>query len=94
MNRFKKFGGAAAHVPPGYIKPPKEKTDDNTPATARTYDDWSKDASLDQKIQDGAQMLWATLNCSAVADCFNQNGMPVGKYARSVKWDGHSVRRF
>ena len=40
MNRFKKFGGAAAHVPPGYIKPPKEKTDDDTPPKTRTYDDW------------------------------------------------------
>jgi site-specific DNA recombinase len=94
MNRFKKFGGAAAHVPPGYIKPPKEKTDDNTPPKARTYDDWSKDASLYEKMQDGAQLLWSTLNCSVVADWFNQNGMPVGKYARSEKWDGHSVRRF
>jgi hypothetical protein len=94
MNRFKKFGGAAAHVPPGYIKPPKEKTDDDAPPKSRTYDDWSKDASLTEKIQAGAQLLWDTLNCSAVADWFNQNGMPVGKYSRNEKWDGHSVRRF
>jgi hypothetical protein len=33
-------------------------------------------------------------NCSAVADWFNQNGMPVGKYSRTKKWDGHAVRRF
>jgi site-specific DNA recombinase len=94
MNRFKKFGGAAAHVPPGYVKPPKEKTDDDTPPKTRTHDDWSQDASLTETIQSGAQLLWSTLNCSVVADWFNQNGMPVGKYARSKQWDGHSVRRF
>jgi site-specific DNA recombinase len=96
MNRFKKFGGATAREIPGYIKPPKEKTDDDTPPKSRTYDEWFKDMSLTGKIQSGAQTLRSTLNCSAVADWFNQNGMPLGKYARgkNKKWDGHAVRRF
>lgn len=94
MNRFRKFGGAAAHVPPGYIKPAKEKTDDGTPPKSRTYSEWLKDDNLTDKIQLGAKLLWETLNCSAVADWFNQNGMPVGKYSRTKKWDGHAVRRF
>ena len=51
-------------MPPGYIKPPKQKTDDDTPPKTRTYDDWSKDVSLTEKIQSGAQLLWVTLNCS------------------------------
>jgi hypothetical protein len=94
MNRFRKFGGAAAHVPPGYIKPPKEKTDDDAPPKTRTYGEWLKDASLTEKIQFGGKLLWETLNCSVVADWFNENGMPVGKYSRTKKWDGHAVRRF
>lgn len=84
MNRFKKYGGATALEPPGYIKPPG----------AKTYHDWVKDESLTEKIQHGLQILEKTLNCSAVGDWFNKNGMPLGKYARSKKWDGHSVRRF
>jgi site-specific DNA recombinase len=95
MNRFKKFGGAAAHVPPGYIKPPpKPKTDDGEEPEAPTYDEWFKEESLTEKIQCGGQILWETLNCSAVADWFNTNGMPRGKYAQTTKWDGHDVRRF
>jgi site-specific DNA recombinase len=40
-------------------------------------------------------LLFETLNCSLVADWFNQHGMPLGKYARRAKkWDGHAVRRF
>jgi site-specific DNA recombinase len=95
MNRFRKFGGATALVPPGYIKPPKVQTENGTPPKSRTYAEWLKDESLTQKIQFGAQLLFETLNCSAVADWFNQNGMPLGKYARRTKkWDGHGVRRF
>jgi site-specific DNA recombinase len=95
MNRFKKFGGATAREIPGYIKPPKQKTDDESPPKSRTYDEWLKDMSLTDKIQSGAQTLRRTLNCSAVADWFNQNGMPLGKYARTkTKWDGQAVRRF
>jgi site-specific DNA recombinase len=84
MNRFKKYGGATAREPPGYIKP----------SGAKTYDDWIKDESLTEKINDGLQILEETLNCSAVGDWFNAHGMPLGKYARAEKWDGHSVRRF
>ena len=84
MNRFKKYGGATALEPPGYIKPPG----------AKTYHDWVKDDSLNEKIQHGLRILRETLNSSAVADLFNKNEMPQGKYARKKKWDGHSVRRF
>jgi site-specific DNA recombinase len=42
MNRFKKFGGATAREIPGYVKPPKEQTDDGTPPEARTYTEWLK----------------------------------------------------
>jgi site-specific DNA recombinase len=84
MNRFKKYGGATALVPPGYVKPPG----------AKTYHDWFKDDSLTEKIWYGLQILEETLNCSAVADWFNKNGMPLGKYARTKKWDGQGVRQF
>lgn len=84
MNRFKKCGGATALEPPGYVKPPG----------AKTYYDWVKDDDLTEKIQHGLQLLRETLNCSAVGDWFNKNGMPQGKYARTKKWDGHGVRRF
>jgi site-specific DNA recombinase len=96
MNRFRKYGGATALVPPGYIKPPREQTEDGTPTNTRTYAEWLMDDSLTEKIRFGAQLLFETLNCSAVADWFNQNGMPLGKYARgkNKKWDGHAVRRF
>ena len=96
MNRFKKFGGATALGPPGYLKPAKEQTDDDAPPKARTYAEWLKDDSLTEKI-------WLRRNCyskrstaALVADWFNQNQMPLGKYARvtNKKWDGHSVRRF
>src|SRR5580704_13787951 len=84
MNRFRKYGGATALEPPGYIKPPG----------AKTYHDWIKDDSLTEKIRYGLRMLRETHNCSVVADWFNKNGMPKGKYARKKKWNGHDVRQF
>ncbi|MCH8828463.1 MAG: recombinase family protein [Planctomycetes bacterium] len=83
MNRFRKFGGATAREPAGYIKPDG----------AKTYDDWRKDESATPLIQEGLRILKSTLNCSAVADYFNEQRFPPGKYCRGNEWDGKMVRR-
>ncbi|MEI8373280.1 MAG: hypothetical protein WCJ35_10665 [Planctomycetota bacterium] len=84
MNRFKKFGGATPCEIYGYIKPPETKT----------FDDWQKDDAATPIIQEGARRLKNTLNCSGVADWFNQQGVSVGKYCRRNKWYGAMVRRY
>ncbi len=84
MNRFKKFGGAVALLIAGYVKP----------EGAKTYDDWRKVDSATPIIQEGLQRLKASLNCSAVADWFNEVGFPTGPYCRRKKWDGKLVRQF
>jgi site-specific DNA recombinase len=83
-NRFTKSGRATALPIHGYIVPPG----------AKTYDDWQRNESANPKIRDGAQILRETLNCSALADWFNEHGVPVGPYCRLKKWDGSMVRRF
>lgn len=83
MNRFLKFGGATPRQCYGYIKP----------EGAKTYDDWQKDPAATQVLQDGFKVLSETLNCSAVADMFNERGIPVGPYCRRKSWDGAMVRR-
>ncbi len=84
MNRFLKFGGAMAREIFGFIVP-----DDAT-----TYDDWQKDLTLTPIIREAAKRLRATLNCSAVADWLNAEGVPVGPYCRNKRWNGSMVRRF
>ena len=84
MNRFVKFGGATAREIYGVIKPPG----------ATKYGEWLKDTDATSNIQEGTDVLKATLNCSAVADLFNRKNVPTGKYCRSQKWDGRMVRRF
>ena len=84
MNRFKKYGAITPCPTYGYIKPPE----------AKTFDDWLKDIAATPVIQEGARTLKDTLNCSAVADCFNRQGVPVGKYCRRKEWYGAMVRRF
>src|ERR1035438_411369 len=84
MNRFMKFGGAMAREIYGYVVP-----DD-----AETYDDWQKDLEAAPIIQEAAKRLRATLNCSAVADWLNGEGVPVGPYCRKKQWDGKMVRQF
>lgn len=84
MNRFQKFGGATANPIAGYIKP----------EGAKTYADWRRDDEATETIVKGLRMLGRTLNCSAVADWFNQLGFPTGPYQRSQTWDGKMVRRY
>jgi site-specific DNA recombinase len=89
MNRFKKFGGATPCETYGYIKP----------LDAKTFDDWRKDDTATPYIQEGLRRLKSTLNCSAVADWFNEQGVPVGTYCgrrgrKLKKWTGAMVRRY
>jgi site-specific DNA recombinase len=84
MNRFKKLGGAVALPITGYVKP----------EDAKTYHDWRKDDSATEIIAQGLSLLKATLNCSAVADYFNENGFSTGPYCRRKRWNGAMVRRY
>ena len=89
MNRFKKFGGATPCESYSYIKP----------KDAKTFDDWRKDETATPFIYEGLRRLKLTLNCSAVAEWLNQQGVPVGKYCGRKgrmlkKWTGSMVRRF
>jgi site-specific DNA recombinase len=85
MNRFRKFGGATPREIYGYVKP----------EGAKTFDEWQKDPAATPIIQEGLRRLKATLNCSAVADWFNQQGAPTGKYRRTrKKWTGAMIRKF
>ena len=84
MNRFKKFGGAMARDISGY----------DVPDEAKTYADWKRQEQATPIIQEGARRLKATLNCSAIADWFNEIKFPVGPYCRRKVWDGAMVRRF
>jgi hypothetical protein len=45
-------------------------------------------------IREGFAMLLETLNCSAVADFFNQRGFQPGISCSNRKWNGAMVRRF
>lgn len=84
MNRFKRYGKVMALPIAGYIKP----------EDATTYDDWRKDDSATPFIQEGRGRLKSTLNCSYVAEWFNQNGYPTGPYCRRKTWNGPMVRRY
>ena len=89
MNRFKKFGGATPCEIAGLIKP----------EGAKTFDDWLKDDTATRTIREGLRRLKLTRNCSAVADWFNEQNFPVGKYCgrrgRKLKrWTGAMVRRY
>jgi len=84
MNRFKKYGAVTPCPSYGYIKPPETKT----------FDDWLRDDSATPIIQEGARRLKETLNCSAIGDWLNQQGVPCGRYCRRKSWSGSMVRRF
>lgn len=85
MNRFKKFGGSVALPIAGYIKPDG----------AKTYDDWLVDPSAKPIVQEGLRRLMITLNCSEIAEWFNDVRFPTGEYRRCRKtWDGSMVRKF
>ena len=45
-------------------------------------------------IREGAERLRRSLNCTAVAEWFNQMKVPVGPYCRRKTWNGAMVRRF
>lgn len=84
MNRFKKFGGAVSKPIAGYVQP----------KDAKTYYDWHKDESATKTIKEGLRLLKATLNCSRVADYFNEVGFSPGPYCRRKRWCGSMVRRY
>ena len=84
MNRFVKFGGAAALPIAGYTKP-----DD-----AKTYYDWLKDDAATEIIREGLKQLRASRNCSQVADYFKAKNFPPGPYCRRLEWNGQMVRRY
>lgn len=84
MNRFVKFGGAMAREIYGYI------VDDGV----KTYDGWRMDPAATPIILEAARRLRTTLNCSAVADWLNAEGIPLGPYCRNNEWNGAMVRRF
>src|SRR5262249_46282032 len=84
MNRFKKGIVATSREIAGYIKPPG----------AKTYFDWVKVDEATPIIREGLKKLGETLNCSLVADWFNSQHFPPGKYSRSKVWGGPMVRRF
>lgn len=83
-NRFLKFGGATARPIFGYI----------VASDAETYFDWRKDEAAEHWIKEGFRILRNTLNGEAVAEFFNENGVPTGRYCRNKKWDGRMVLRF
>jgi hypothetical protein len=80
MNRFKKRMGVTPGPIFGYIK-------------GKTYDDWRKDPDANWVYAEWKRILRAELNCSAVGDWLNQNGIPTGTHARRKKWNGKMVRR-
>jgi len=84
MNRYKKGIGATSREIAGYIKPPG----------AKTYFEWMKVDEATPIIQEGLKKLRETLNCSFVADWFNSQNFPTGKYARSKVWNSTLVRSF
>jgi hypothetical protein len=83
MNRFVKFGGAAALPIFGYVKPPD----------AKTYGDWRKDPTAGPIYEQWFRKLRDSPNCSAVADWLNQEGIPIGPFSRRKTWSGAMVRR-
>ena len=84
MNRFKLGQGATGLPIAGYEKP----------NDAETYDDWRKLDEWTPTIRQGLKILQQTLNCSAVADYFNEVGFLPGPYCKNKKWDGKMVRRY
>ena len=84
MNRFKKRGIVAKRPISGYIVPPD----------ATSYDEWMKDESLTEKIREGAKKLRLSLNCTEVADWFNEIGFPLGKRARRKSWNSAKIRTY
>lgn len=84
MNRFIKYGHTAARPIASYI----------VPQGARSYDDWRIDEAISLLIRQAASVLRRTLNCSGVADWFNERGVKPGLCCRSKLWNGPMVRRF
>jgi site-specific DNA recombinase len=83
MNRFLKFGGAPALPIYGYV----------VPEEAKTYDAWQKMPEAEPIYREAFERLWRTLNTEAVADWFNETGVPVGPYCRRKTWNGKMIRR-
>ena len=84
MNRFKKYGFTPARPIAAY----------EVPKGAKSYDDWVKNEDLTSDVIDGMSLLKETLDCSIVADFFNERHFPVGRLARRKEWNGQMVRRF
>jgi hypothetical protein len=84
--RFQRSGECVALPIAGYLKSQAEDE--------KSYHDWKKDESAAPAIRAGFDLLLLTLNCSAVADLFNQTGFSPGRYCTQRKWKGAMVRRF
>lgn len=84
MNRFKKFGQPTGRPIAGYHVPPGVKS----------YDGWQKQENWIPVIQEAKRLLLETCDCFIVADYFNDQGFPVGPYARRKTWNGPMVRRY
>ena len=84
MNRFKKYGFTAARPIATY----------EVPKGVKTYDGWIKKEDLTGDVREGMLLLKDTLDCSIVADFFNERQFPVGPLARRDEWNGDMVRRF
>lgn len=84
MNRFKKFGGAAALPISGYVKPDG----------AASYEDWHKDDAATPIIVEGLKLLKATLNGAVVGDFFNSAKFATGPYCKNKEWEGPATLRF
>nr|ADY61320.1 hypothetical protein Plabr_3730 [Rubinisphaera brasiliensis DSM 5305] len=83
MSRFRRDGGALPVQIAGYIKP----------EGAKHYSELRKDESAEKFLRGGLDVLRRTLNWSAVADYFNDQGFPTGPYTRKNEWDGSAAKR-
>jgi DNA invertase Pin-like site-specific DNA recombinase len=84
MNRFRKYGRPTGQPIACYI----------VPEGATSCDDWLKDEKHAKTIREAKDLLVRTLDCSIVADFFNTQGFPVGRYVKGKRWNGRLVRHF
>lgn len=84
MNRFRKYGAARADLPFGYI----------LPEGGKTYFDAQKDPrpEIAGLLEQGKELLRASLNYSLVSRFFNKQGANGGSSRRKAEWTGKSVK--
>lgn len=64
------------------------------PENAKSYFDWHVDDVVKDVVLEAAERLRKHLNCSAIADFFNEIGFAVGPYCKNQSWNGAMVRRY